>query len=120
MAFAGKRILMKHYRTTIKALLLMLAMLTGLLGSASAEAPLLGAAPGGNELTGRSANEIVGMMELGFNIGNTFDASGGTVKTRESQWGNVAVTQRRSPALVRRVGDPCAHAEVISGMFSIF
>ena len=93
MAFAGKRILMKHYRTTIKALLLMLAMLTGLLGSASAEAPLLGAAPGGNELTGKSSTEIVGMMELGFNIGNTFDASGGTVKTRESQWGNVAVTQ---------------------------
>ena len=93
MAFAGKRILMKHYRNTIKALLLMLAMLTGLLGSASAEAPLLGAAPGGNELTGKSSTEIVGMMELGFNIGNTFDASGGTVKTRESQWGNVAVTQ---------------------------
>lgn len=93
MAFSGKRLFMKKITNPIKALLLSLILLTGLLGSASAEAPLLGAAPGGNELTGKSAQEIVGMMELGFNIGNTFDASGGNVKTRESQWGNVPVTQ---------------------------
>ena len=95
MAFAGKRLFMKKIRNKnmIKALLLMLILLTGLLGSASAEAPVLGAAPGGSELTGKSSAEIVGMMELGFNIGNTFDASGGNVQTRESQWGNVAVTQ---------------------------
>ena len=45
------------------------------------------------ELTGYSSTEIVSMMGLGYNIGNTFDATGGTIETHEKAWGNVPVTQ---------------------------
>lgn len=45
------------------------------------------------ELTGYSSTEIVSMMGLGYNIGNTFDATGGTIETHEKAWGNMPVTQ---------------------------
>lgn len=44
-------------------------------------------------LTGHTSAEIVSMMGLGYNIGNTFDATGGTIETHERAWGNVPVTQ---------------------------
>lgn len=44
-------------------------------------------------LTGKSAAEIVSMMGLGFNIGNTFDSTGGKLKDHETKWGNPVVTQ---------------------------
>lgn len=46
-----------------------------------------------NLLTGYRSSEIVSMMGLGFNIGNTFDAQGGNLATHERAWGNVPVTQ---------------------------
>ena len=55
--------------------------------------------PESSVLTGRTANEIVSMMGLGFNIGNTFDATGGTLKDHETRWGNPAVTQKLVDAI---------------------
>lgn len=48
------------------------------------------------ELTGKSAMEITTMMGIGWNLGNTFDATGGTigdVYSQESSWGNPRVTE---------------------------
>lgn len=47
----------------------------------------------GAELTGRSAEEVVSMMGLGWNLGNTFDATGGRGATHETSWGNPKVTK---------------------------
>jgi len=44
-------------------------------------------------LTGKTAEEIVAMMGIGWNIGNTFDATGGTGATHETSWGNPKVTK---------------------------
>ncbi|MBR6019336.1 MAG: cellulase family glycosylhydrolase [Lachnospiraceae bacterium] len=45
------------------------------------------------ELTGKTAAEIVSMMGIGWNIGNTFDATGGVGASHETNWGNPAVTK---------------------------
>lgn len=44
-------------------------------------------------LTGKTSTEIVAMMNLGYNIGNTFDSTGGTLEKHETMWGNPKVTQ---------------------------
>lgn len=49
-----------------------------------------------NALTGRTSNEIVSMMGLGWNLGNTLDATGGNrsdVTSQETSWGNPVVTR---------------------------
>lgn len=47
-------------------------------------------------LTGATAQEIVAQMGVGFNFGNTLDATGGSgmnVKSQEISWGNPQITQ---------------------------
>lgn len=54
------------------------------------------------ELTGMTAKEIVNMMGLGWNLGNTFDAYHGNnrdVYSQETSWGNPRVSE----ALIKRV-----------------
>lgn len=54
------------------------------------------------ELTGLTASEIVAQMGVGWNLGNTFDATGGNknnVYSQEQSWGNPKV----EPALIKRV-----------------
>ena len=55
---------------------------------------LIMSAPKSGELTGLSANEIVADMGKGWNLGNTFDATGGNrrdVMSQETSWGNPVV-----------------------------
>ena len=61
-------------------------------GISPANAMVLTSAPA-ETLTGKTSNEIVSMMNLGYNIGNTFDATGGTLEKHETMWGNPKVTQ---------------------------
>lgn len=54
------------------------------------------------ELTGMTANDIVSRMGIGWNLGNTFDATGGNksnVYSQEQSWGNPKVT----PELIHKV-----------------
>ena len=54
------------------------------------------------ELTGMTAMEITDMMGIGWNLGNTFDATGGnksSLYSQETSWGNPKVT----PELIHRV-----------------
>ncbi len=56
------------------------------------------------ELTGMTATEIVAQMRIGWNMGNTFDATGGDpadVYSQEQSWGNPIVDE----ALIQRVKD---------------
>jgi endoglucanase len=60
---------------------------------------LLAALPLGasaEELTGKTAMEIVSQMGIGWNLGNTFDAHNGrkvSVSSHETTWGNPRVTR---------------------------
>lgn len=54
------------------------------------------------ELTGMTAKEIAAQMGIGWNLGNTFDATNGNkanVYSQETSWGNPRVT----PELIHRV-----------------
>lgn len=56
------------------------------------------------EMTGMSAAEIVDQMGIGWNLGNTFDATGGEpddIYSQEQSWGNPIVDE----ALIKRVHD---------------
>ena len=56
------------------------------------------------ELKGKTAQEITADMGLGWNLGNTFDATGGNksnVYSQETSWGNPKVT----PELIKAVHD---------------
>lgn len=56
------------------------------------------------ELTGMSAAEIVSRMGIGWNLGNTFDATGGApedIYSQEQSWGNPIVDE----ALITRVSE---------------
>lgn len=56
------------------------------------------------ELTGCSSKTIVDDMGLGWNLGNTFDATGGNranIYSQETSWGNPKVT----PELIKAVHD---------------
>ena len=44
-------------------------------------------------LTGKTATEIVDMIGMGWNLGNTFDATGGIDMSHETSWGNPKVTR---------------------------
>ena len=64
--------------------------------------PLLPISASAEELTGMTATEIVARMGLGFNIGNTFEATGGTredLYSQEQSWGNPIVDE----ALIQRI-----------------
>ena len=79
------------------ALLLCAALFaTGFAGvkgaSAAAEADVTLTATNGG-LTGKTAAEIVAQMGIGWNIGNTFDATGGLGASHETSWGNPKVTK---------------------------
>ena len=53
-------------------------------------------------LTGMSATEIVAQMGMGWNLGNSFDATGGTrddIYSQEQSWGNPIVDE----SLIQRV-----------------
>lgn len=63
--------------------------------------PLCGMA---EELTGLTAEEVVARMRIGWNMGNTFDATGGEpgdIYSQEQSWGNPIVDE----ALIKRVKD---------------
>lgn len=54
------------------------------------------------ELTGRTSEEIVSKMGLGWNLGNTFDATGGNrsnIYSQETSWGNPQVTRELIEAI---------------------
>lgn len=81
---------MKKIMTVLLALLL-----CALSASAMAETGVL---------TGKAAMEIVNDMGIGFNIGNTFDATGydaNDIYAQEQSWGNPVVDQ----ALIQRIKD---------------
>lgn len=64
----------------------------------------LGGTAMAEELTGKTATEIVADMGIGWNIGNTFDATGydaNDIYAQEQSWGNPIVDQ----ALIQRVKD---------------
>lgn len=78
-------------KNALCALLAAMMLLTGLPLTASAE-----------ELTGMTATEIAARMGIGFNLGNTFDATGGNredVYSQEQSWGNPIVDE----SLIQRV-----------------
>ncbi len=73
----------------------------GILGAAAiglltASAFPMSAKAAGEKLTGKTASEITAMMGKGWNMGNTFDATGGNrsdVYSQEQSWGNPKVTK---------------------------
>lgn len=73
----------------IAAIFLCAAMMAGTVSAAYAEPQLGASAP----LTGKTAAEITAMMGIGWNIGNTFDATGGIGASHETSWGNPKVTK---------------------------
>jgi len=79
--------------------LLLTGMLSGLTQRADAQAAEgevifrdVNADPA-TELTGKTAAEVVDLMGIGWNIGNTFDATGGAGASHETSWGNPKVTK---------------------------
>lgn len=55
-----------------------------------------GEAKAADDLTGKTAKEITDMMGFGFNIGNSFDSTGGmigNIGTLETSWGNPKVNK---------------------------
>lgn len=60
--------------------------------------PILPVAASADELTGLTASEIVAQMGIGWNLGNTFDATNGNTRdvySQEKSWGNPKVTQEQ-------------------------
>ena len=56
-------------------------------------------------LTGQSAKDIVDNMGFGWNLGNTFDATGGNranIYSQETSWGNPKVTPELIQAVYKR------------------
>lgn len=56
---------------------------------------MMSAISNAEELTGLTASEIVARMGIGWNLGNTFDATGGNqnnLYSQEQSWGNPKVT----------------------------
>lgn len=78
-------------KRTLTAWILTLAMLAGLVCELQFST---GTAEAATTLTGYTATEIVSMMGRGWNLGNTFDSTGGTsVDNFETNWGNPKVTE---------------------------
>ena len=64
------------------------------------------------ELTGLTAREIVAQMGLGWNLGNTFDATGGSksnVYSQETSWGNPKVNE----ATIQRLKEAGLQMEIV-------
>lgn len=81
-------------KKTLKCL--MAAMLAMLLTLTTVASNKLSANAADTPLTGYSANEIVSMMDKGFNIGNSLEATGGNrtdILSQEKSWGNPEVTK---------------------------
>ena len=97
------RILRRNGMRRVAVILGMILLLTCMLGSVAQAAAAGGgaqviaksamAAETGEELTGKTAAEVVNLMGIGWNIGNTFDATGGTGAAHETNWGNPKVTK---------------------------
>ena len=75
----------------IASMVMCLAMVAGVTAGMTARRRVAKAE--GAELTGKTAAEIVALMGIGWNIGNTFDATGGLDSTHETSWGNPKVTK---------------------------
>ena len=87
----------------ITTLLIMMIFTTSILGFNNFTGSTISAKAAG-ELTGLTAREIVDDMGLGWNLGNTFDATGGNranIYSQETSWGNPKVT----PELIKAVHD---------------
>lgn len=86
-------------RKVMAVLLVMTMILTSLLcdfGGVTAEAAIA--------LTGKTAAQITKSMGFGWNLGNTFDATGGNssdIYSQEQSWGNPIVTKK----LIKAVKD---------------
>ncbi len=78
--------LYKRIASMVMCLAMAAGLLAGIAGRRTAKAA-------GAELTGKTAAEITDMMGIGWNIGNTFDATGGLDSTHETSWGNPKVTK---------------------------
>ncbi len=50
-------------------------------------------APASAAVTGKTANQIVSEMGVGWNLGNTLDATGGSGLNTETSWGNPKTTK---------------------------
>ena len=98
---------LKKTTSTIVAL-----VISGLTFNASAE-----------KLSGNTASEIAGMMTTGWNLGNTFDATGGSNKGNsldaETSWGQPETTQEMITA-VRKAGFNTIRIPVSWGKHSNF
>ncbi len=81
----------KFFKKSALAITLAVTMLAGVLqGAQKAKADET------EVLTGLSSTEIVSQMGIGWNLGNTFDATGGNksdIYSQEKSWGNPQVTQ---------------------------
>ena len=81
----------KFFKKSALAITLAVTMLAGVMqGAQKAKADET------EVLTGLSSTEIVSQMGIGWNLGNTFDATGGNksdIYSQEKSWGNPQVTQ---------------------------
>lgn len=81
----------KFFKKSALAITLAVTMLAGVLqGAQKAKADET------EVLTGLSSTEIVSQLGIGWNLGNTFDATGGNksdIYSQEKSWGNPQVTQ---------------------------
>lgn len=81
-----------HGKKILFVTALLCLLLAGIYGTAAAENEPDTEGP----LTGKSAEEITEQMGIGWNLGNTFDATGGNstdIFSQEQSWGNPIVTK---------------------------
>ena len=94
-------VLMGIRRTYRISLIILIAALTSVIIISCTDRKVLAR----EELTGRSSEEIVSKMGLGWNLGNTFDATGGNrsnIYSQETSWGNPKVTRELIQAISKR------------------
>ena len=95
--FYAKRKLFRLMAAMLGIVLIMTGMLGGLTRRADANAAgsavVLQTRAEETELTGKTSAEVVNLMGIGWNIGNTFDATGGSGASHETNWGNPKVTK---------------------------
>ena len=95
--FYAKRKLFRLMAAMLGIVLIMTGMLSGLTRRADANAAgsavVLQTRAEETELTGKTSAEVVNLMGIGWNIGNTFDATGGSGASHETNWGNPKVTK---------------------------
>lgn len=94
-----KFFLRKKFSTVLSLILVLCMMLSGVTAAESREGE-----EDGEHLSGRTAMEITEMMGMGWNLGNTFDATGGNasnVYSQEQSWGNPKVTEELIDAIAK-------------------